>query len=55
LVAPAGRASLLKATFPDARFDYAIEGLSCEIDMRLGDVERGTINVIRLESKPELN
>jgi PAS domain S-box-containing protein len=47
--------SLLKATFPDACFDYAIEGLSCEIDMRLGDVERGTINVIRLESKSELN
>jgi hypothetical protein len=47
--------SLLKATFPDARFDYAIEGLSCEIDIPLGDVGRGTINVIRLESKPELN
>ena len=47
--------SLLKATFPDARFDYAIEGLSCEIDMQLGDVERGTINVIRLESKHEPN
>jgi two-component sensor histidine kinase len=28
--------SLLKATFPDVRFDYAPEGLMCEIDVPLG-------------------
>jgi len=28
--------ALLKATFPDARVDYASEGLSCEIDVLLG-------------------
>jgi PAS domain S-box-containing protein len=27
---------LVKATFPDARMDYAVEGLSCEIVIRLG-------------------
>ena len=27
--------ALLKATFPDARIDYATEGLSCEIDIML--------------------
>jgi PAS domain S-box-containing protein len=28
--------TLIKATFPDARIDYAIEGLSCEIDIPIG-------------------
>jgi PAS domain S-box-containing protein len=28
--------ALLKGTFPDARIDYAVEGLSCEIDIPLG-------------------
>lgn len=28
--------TLLKATFPDARIDYATEGVCCEIDMVLG-------------------
>jgi PAS domain S-box-containing protein len=28
--------TLLKATFPDAQIDYAVEGLSCEIDIPLG-------------------
>jgi PAS domain S-box-containing protein len=39
VVAPARRGfgtTLLKATFPDAQIDYAVEGLSCEIDIRLG-------------------
>jgi two-component sensor histidine kinase len=27
---------LVKATFPDARIDYAVEGLSCEIDIPIG-------------------
>jgi two-component sensor histidine kinase len=27
---------LLKATFPEVRIDYAVEGLSCEIDIPLG-------------------
>ncbi len=28
--------ALLRTTFPDARIDYATEGLSCEIDIKLG-------------------
>jgi two-component sensor histidine kinase len=28
--------ALVKATFPDARIDYAVEGVSCEIDISLG-------------------
>jgi PAS domain S-box-containing protein len=28
--------ALVKATFPDARIDYPVEGLSCEIDVPLG-------------------
>ena len=28
--------TLVKATFPDARIDYAVEGLNCEIDVPLG-------------------
>jgi two-component sensor histidine kinase len=28
--------TLVKATFPYARIDYAVEGLSCEIDVPLG-------------------
>jgi two-component sensor histidine kinase len=28
--------TLVKATFPCARIDYAVEGLSCEIDVPLG-------------------
>jgi two-component sensor histidine kinase len=31
--------SLLKATFPDALIDYAVEGLSCEINIPLGQNE----------------
>jgi two-component sensor histidine kinase len=31
--------SLLKATFPDAQIDYAVEGLSCEIDIPIGQDE----------------
>ena len=27
--------TLLKATFPDARIDYAVEGVNCEIDIPL--------------------
>ena len=27
--------TLLRAVFPDARFDYAVEGLTCEIDVLL--------------------
>jgi two-component sensor histidine kinase len=27
--------TLLRAVFPDARFDYAVEGLNCEIDVLL--------------------
>jgi hypothetical protein len=28
--------SLLKATFPDVRIDYSVEGLTCEIGLVLG-------------------
>ena len=28
--------ALVKATFPDARIDYAVEGINCEIDIQLG-------------------
>jgi PAS domain S-box-containing protein len=34
--------ALLKGTFPDARIDYAVEGLSCEIYIPLGHEERDT-------------
>jgi two-component sensor histidine kinase len=30
--------TLLKATFPDARIDYAVEGLSCEIKIPTGPI-----------------
>jgi two-component sensor histidine kinase/integral membrane sensor domain MASE1 len=36
--------ALLKAIFPTARFDYAMEGFSCEIDVLLTSGERGAIN-----------
>jgi PAS domain S-box-containing protein len=32
---------LLKATFTDVRIDYAVEGLTCEIDLALGPAESG--------------
>jgi hypothetical protein len=44
LVVPTRRGfgtSLLKATFPDVRFDYSVEGLTCEIDLVLGRAELG--------------
>jgi two-component sensor histidine kinase len=44
VVAPAGHGfgtSLLKATFPDVRIDYSVEGLTCEIDVVLGRAEPG--------------
>jgi PAS domain S-box-containing protein len=31
--------TLVKTTFPDARIDYAVEGLSCEIDIPVGQDE----------------
>ena len=31
---------LVKATFPDARMDYAVEGLNCEIDIPIRPDER---------------
>jgi two-component sensor histidine kinase len=34
--------ALLKGTFPDARIDYAVEGLSCEIYIPLGHDEHDT-------------
>ena len=36
---PAELASLVKATFKNARFDFAAEGLRCEIDVMLGGME----------------
>ena len=33
--------SLLRATFPDVRIDYLIEGLTCEIDLVLGRADPG--------------
>jgi two-component sensor histidine kinase len=32
---------LLKATFPNARIDFTVEGLNCEIDVLLGEDMRG--------------
>jgi two-component sensor histidine kinase/integral membrane sensor domain MASE1 len=39
--------ALLKAIFPDARFDYAVEGLNCEIDvlMKTDDPDAGTLRL----------
>ena len=39
--------TLLRAIFPDARFDYAGEGLNCEIDvlMKTDDPDAGTLNL----------
>jgi PAS domain S-box-containing protein len=34
---------LVKATFPDARIDYAVEGLSCEIDIPIAQDERDQV------------
>ena len=38
---------LLKAIFPDARFDYAVEGLNCEIDvlMKNDDPDAGPLSL----------
>jgi two-component sensor histidine kinase len=37
---------LLKAIFPDARFDYAVEGLNCEIDVLMKtDDPAGTLSL----------
>ena len=36
--------TLLKAVFPDVRFDYAIEGLNCEIDVALKTGELGAVD-----------
>jgi hypothetical protein len=44
VVAPTGYGfgtSLLRATFPDVRIDYLVEGLTCEIDVVLGRAEPG--------------
>src|SRR5262249_43399855 len=35
--------TLIKTTFPEARVDYAVEGLCCEIDIPLGQSERDQI------------
>jgi hypothetical protein len=35
--------SLLKAIFANARFDYAVEGLVCEIEVLLEDNKPGTM------------
>jgi PAS domain S-box-containing protein len=35
--------ALLKGTFPDALIEYAVEGLSCEVDIPLGKSERDQI------------
>jgi two-component sensor histidine kinase len=35
--------TLVKATFPDVRIDYAVKGLSCEIDLPLGQEERDQV------------
>jgi hypothetical protein len=32
--------TLIKAAFPDARIDYAVKGLSCEIEIPLGQNQR---------------
>jgi two-component sensor histidine kinase len=39
--------ALLKAIFPDVRFDYAVEGLNCEIDvlMKTDDPDAGTFSL----------
>ena len=34
--------SLLESTFSEVKFDYAREGLTCEIDVPLGNIELGT-------------
>jgi two-component sensor histidine kinase len=35
--------TLVKATFPEAHIDYAVEGLCCEIDIPIGQSERDQI------------
>jgi two-component sensor histidine kinase/integral membrane sensor domain MASE1 len=39
--------ALLKAIFPDARLDYAVDGLNCEIDvlMKTDDPDAGTLSL----------
>jgi two-component sensor histidine kinase len=40
--------SLLKAMFANARFDYAVEGLTCEIEVLLDDSRLGTMSAAEL-------
>jgi hypothetical protein len=35
--------TLVKTTFPDARIGYAVEGLTCEIDIPLDQNQRDQI------------
>jgi PAS domain S-box-containing protein len=37
--------NLIKATFPDARIDYAVEGFRCEIDILLDQNRSGQMNL----------
>ena len=42
--------SLLKAIFANARFDYAVEGLVCEIEVLLEDNKPGTMRAAELSA-----
>jgi PAS domain S-box-containing protein len=47
--------ALLKATFPDALIDYAVEGLSCEIDVPLGLDEHDQVEARVMPIRPFLS
>lgn len=44
--------SLLKAMFTNVRFDYAVEGLVCEIDVLLEDNRPGTMRAVEPSAPP---
>ena len=45
--------ALLKAVFPDARFDYATEGVNCEIDVLLKTGEPGAGDLLVSQMSPK--
>jgi two-component sensor histidine kinase len=47
--------SLLKALFVNARFDYAVEGLTCEIEVLLEDRKLGAVSAASPKINSQLN
>jgi hypothetical protein len=49
------RHSLLKAMFANARFDYVVEGLICEIEVLLEDKKLTGVSAVDSRISPQLS